>query len=85
MIQGDYEKYQTKMRVSAAQRTEGNRCAGGRKTQKFVAKSWNVSQGGAKSVLICLLTFAFFMSDLPERGCGKAQNTRLHCRQALTP
>jgi len=50
MIQGDYEKYQTKTRVSAAQRTEGNRRAGGRKTQKSVAKSWNVSQGGAKSV-----------------------------------
>jgi len=37
-----FQKYQTKVRVSAAERWEANRCAGGRKTQKSVVKSWNV-------------------------------------------
>jgi len=39
-----FKKYQTQVRVSAAQRWEANRRAGGRKTQKSVAKSWQVSR-----------------------------------------
>ncbi|KAF5370507.1 hypothetical protein D9615_010341 [Tricholomella constricta] len=39
-----YDKFRRDTRVSAAQRTEGNRRAGGKKTQKCVVKSWNVFQ-----------------------------------------
>ncbi|EDR01578.1 uncharacterized protein LACBIDRAFT_310608 [Laccaria bicolor S238N-H82] len=39
-----YKQFQTSVRVSAAQRTEANRRAGGRKTQKCVVKSWNIFQ-----------------------------------------
>ena len=39
-----FKRYQTQVRVSAAQRWEANRRAGGRKTQKSVVKSWNVGQ-----------------------------------------
>ncbi|KDR69528.1 hypothetical protein GALMADRAFT_230698 [Galerina marginata CBS 339.88] len=37
-----YVKFQTNVRVSAAQRTEANRRSGGRKTQISIIKSWNV-------------------------------------------
>jgi hypothetical protein len=39
-----FKRYQTQVRVSAAQRWETNRRAGGRKTQKSVIKSWNVGR-----------------------------------------
>jgi hypothetical protein len=35
-----FKKFQTQTRVSAAERWEANRRAGGRKTQKSVAKCW---------------------------------------------
>ncbi|KAF8800373.1 hypothetical protein BYT27DRAFT_7117820 [Phlegmacium glaucopus] len=38
----NFKQYQTQVRVSAAQRWEANRRAGGRKTQKSVVKSWNI-------------------------------------------
>jgi hypothetical protein len=39
-----FKQYQTQVRVSAAQRWETNRRAGGRKTQKSVIRSWNVGR-----------------------------------------
>lgn len=39
-----FQRYQTSIRVSAAERTEKNRRAGGRKTQKCIETSWNVSK-----------------------------------------
>ncbi|KDR71016.1 hypothetical protein GALMADRAFT_214050 [Galerina marginata CBS 339.88] len=38
----DFAKFQTNIRVSAAQKFESNRRAGGRKTQQSVVRSWNV-------------------------------------------
>ncbi|EDR15296.1 uncharacterized protein LACBIDRAFT_320988 [Laccaria bicolor S238N-H82] len=39
-----HKQFQTSVRMSAAQRTEANRRAGGKKTQKCVVKSWNIFQ-----------------------------------------
>lgn len=36
-----YQRFQTTVHVSAAQRTEANRRKGGRKTQKSIVKSWH--------------------------------------------
>ncbi|KAF8055687.1 hypothetical protein FPV67DRAFT_1741394 [Lyophyllum atratum] len=40
----EFHKFRRDTRVSAAQRTEQNRRAGGKKTQKCMVKSWNVFQ-----------------------------------------
>jgi hypothetical protein len=39
-----YKKYQASVRVEAAKRAEGNRRAGGLKTQKAMVRSWDVSK-----------------------------------------
>ena len=38
-----YSQLQTNVRTAAAQRFEANRRAGGRKSQDYVVKDWNVS------------------------------------------
>ncbi|KAJ7476613.1 hypothetical protein FB451DRAFT_1460853 [Mycena latifolia] len=42
-----YAKFQKKTRIEAAERFEGNRRAGGRKTQKSMIKSWDTWLAGA--------------------------------------
>ncbi|KAJ7772443.1 hypothetical protein B0H16DRAFT_1714643 [Mycena metata] len=42
-----YAKFQKQTRVEAAERFEGNRRAGGRKTQTSIVKSWNMWLAGA--------------------------------------
>ncbi|KAH9939892.1 hypothetical protein B0H21DRAFT_812429 [Amylocystis lapponica] len=44
----NFRKYQTTVRVDAAKRSENNRRAGGRKTQKSIVKSWNLFLAEAK-------------------------------------
>ncbi|KAJ6450568.1 hypothetical protein C8R47DRAFT_1189292 [Mycena vitilis] len=44
-----YEKFQKNTRVAAAQRFEGNRRKGGRKTQDSVVKAWNAWMAGARA------------------------------------
>lgn len=56
----NFKRYQTQVRVSAVQRWEANRRAGGRKTQKSVIKSWNVGQHFLFFfVVFCLTDVAF--------------------------
>lgn len=62
MYPDTFKRYQTQVRVSAAQRWETNRRAGGRKTQKSVIKSWNVGRHFILFVF-CILSnhYCFFL------------------------
>ncbi|KAJ7604786.1 hypothetical protein DFH06DRAFT_1275671 [Mycena polygramma] len=44
-----FEKFQKTTRVAAAERFEGNRRKGGRKTQDLVVKAWNTWMAGARA------------------------------------
>jgi hypothetical protein len=59
-----FKQFQTQVRVSAAQRWEANRRAGGRKTQKSVIKSWNVGQCIAPFFFVFCLTAVAFISKV---------------------
>ena len=58
----DFQRFQTTTRVTAAQRSEGNRRIGGMKTQKSTVKIWNVRLnlsiprvGGPRPDSVCYL------------------------------
>jgi hypothetical protein len=61
-----FKRYQTQVRVSAAQRWEKNCRAGGRKTQKSVIKSWNVGQHFTVFFIVVsfILSLFFFLSKV---------------------
>ena len=59
-----FKRYQTQVHVSAVQRWETNRCAGGWKTQKFVIKSWNIGRHFIVFFVFCLLIIFAFLSKV---------------------
>jgi hypothetical protein len=73
-----FKRYQTQVRVSAAQRWEKNRRAGGRKTQKSVIKSWNVGRHFTVLVFGCILslTVVVFLSKVFLRHALEAGKVR---------
>ncbi|KAJ7290789.1 hypothetical protein C8J57DRAFT_1612073 [Mycena rebaudengoi] len=68
-----FEKLQTKTRVDAALRFEGNRRAGGQKTQKSMMKSWNMwlvealASGEVKDDIVDEHSMLLFMKWSSER------------------
>ncbi|KAJ7246074.1 hypothetical protein C8J57DRAFT_1241859 [Mycena rebaudengoi] len=87
-----FEKFQTKARVDAALRFEGNRRAGGQKTQKSMMKSWNMwlvealASGEVKDDIVdehSMLLFMKWSSERPQfsRNGNPKPGTRIGASQ----
>ncbi|KAF9488939.1 hypothetical protein BDN71DRAFT_1512599 [Pleurotus eryngii] len=82
----NYKQFQTSIHVAAASRTEGNQCAGGKKTSKANLKCWNTfAEWAIKWQLLCdgivdehsMLLYGFYTANRPQRNrvlcCSQSQ------------